>query len=127
MTPGTTLQSDYVLNPASALIMTPVLSGLTITNPATAAFTAASNLDRTTAMFWNVTTAPWTDAHLIRRGVVGKTGVLAYGINNRVGATGPCIGTGSATALPAGNYFLNVAVFNGRKKTVVVNQAFTAP
>lgn len=121
--------SGYTIS--EALRPTPVLSGLTVTDPATAAFEVTHDLDDNAVLFWSVFDDACSNAAQIAKGVREEsgtyTGAVAFGIVEAARGTATFTGA-AASALPSGTYRLCVAQYNGPQKTAVaVSPAFTVP
>lgn len=114
----------------------PVLSSLTVTDAASAAFTVTTNYAKISTLFWSVTSAALTGStdaakfEQIYRATNGNTApftlAAAFGVASKIGGAGVVSGGGSAT-LPSGTYYLNVAQLNGTKKLAVVSTSFVVP
>lgn len=108
----------------------PVLSALTVTDAASAAFTVTQSLDDHVAMFWSVFSAQTTSPEEIKQGRrwTGSAwvGAVNYGYVQAVRGTSSVAGGGTA-ALASGTYWLCMVQYNGIKKTGVATVQFTVP
>jgi hypothetical protein len=119
--------SDYTIS--ETLRPTPVLTSLTITDPATCAFTVNHNITNDNLVaFCAVFTANCTDPDQIRKGVrwTGSAWVDSldrwndHSVRGTLGFVG-----GGVSGLAPGTYWLCVAAFNGLKKSGVATVQFT--
>lgn len=124
VTAGSPLQSDYTIS--DTLRPVPVLSSLTVTTVATAAFTVVTNIASNSTVHWAVFTSSVTDPLSIVKGISGTTAALAQGLNHRGNSAGTVTGGGTAS-LSTGTYWLCVAQYNGPKKVDVETVSFTVP
>lgn len=110
-----------------------VLSSLTVTDAATAAFTVDTDYTRASYVFWAVFSNPltgatdedkWEQIYWARTGASAPyETAAAFGLNHRIGSAGTITGGGTA-ALTAGTYYLYVAQRNGPKRLTIATTSF---